>query len=106
MQNIDAPTEKNTAIMTVESKLDPSKIEALRTRFETFLAQKIRNFIVDLNNCDYVNSSTLAFLVEIRRRCVNDELGFSIVNVSGRVREILRTTKLDSYLLDGQEIEE
>lgn len=92
-------TEKNTAIMRLEAKAELPELQALRDRFERLIVERIHYVLLDLSEAEYVNSSVLAFLVDLKKRSATANVTLTLINVSDRVLEIFRTTRLDTFLL-------
>ncbi len=64
-----------------------------------FRAERIRNYIVDLDNADFVKSAALAFLIDLKDQCESEGGKMTLVNVSESARAILHLTRLEEVLV-------
>lgn len=83
-----------TLTIKVQGRFDFSSLQLFRNAYEK-VEPKPQNFIVDLKESDYLDSSALGMLLALRDYGGGDNAKISIVNCNPDVRKILVITKLD-----------
>ena len=102
----------------VRKEANYSFIKVTRDRLDSFISPELKaelvmlashgasNIILDLEACEYVDSSGLSAILVGNRLCENSEGTFIICNLSQGVEKMIRMAMLDSILLITKGIEE
>jgi anti-anti-sigma factor len=87
--------DKKSLSITIQGRFDFSSLQAFRTTYEK-VAPKPENFIIDLKEADYIDSSALGMLLALRDYAGDPQKSeIKIINANPDVRQILIITKLD-----------
>jgi anti-anti-sigma factor len=89
-----------------EEKLDGTIGPALKSDFVTFNAEGIRNFIIDMSDVKYTDSSGLSALLVGNRIFSEDEGIFVIANLSDHVMKLIKISQLNNVLNIVPSVEE
>lgn len=61
-----------------------------------------RHVVLDLTDVNYMDSSGLGTLVQLKCSAVNAKVRLELINISARIRDLLRLTKLQQvFVADG-----
>lgn len=101
--------------MAISTETDPSgkKVIKVSGRFDFSVHQEFRNtytadtkgdhqYVVDMNGAEYMDSSALGMLLQLRDHAGGGNQSVSIVNCSNEIREIFRISNFNK-LFDIQE---
>jgi len=90
--------EKYTVLKLDESKLDATLSPELKSTFVAMNTEGTRNFIVDLSEVKYVDSSGLSAILIANRLC-NDQNGtLVLVGVTEHVLKLISISQLEKVL--------
>ncbi|MBM4222901.1 MAG: STAS domain-containing protein [Gammaproteobacteria bacterium] len=78
----------------IQGRFDFSCLQAFRHSYEA-VDVKPERYIVDMKECDYLDSSALGMLLALRDYAGGDDANISLQNCTNDVRKILLITKLD-----------
>lgn len=78
----------------ISGRFDFSSLQLFRNAYEK-VNQKPQKYVVDLGQCDYLDSSALGMLLALRDYAGGDSANIRIVKCSEDVKKILVITKLD-----------
>lgn len=67
----------------------------LREKLIVFMESGHKEFIIKLNNVDYIDSSGLGVLVAIQKRALQMKGSVTLVGASGIVKELFELTRLN-----------
>lgn len=67
----------------------------LREKLLVFMESGHKEFIIKLNQVDYVDSSGLGVLVAIQKRALQIKGGVTLIGASGVVKELFELTRLN-----------
>ena len=84
----------NSLTIKVQGRFDFSSLQLFRNAYEK-VDPKPQQFIVDLKESDYLDSSALGMLLALRDYGGGDNADIQITNCNPDVRKILVITKLD-----------
>ncbi len=96
---------------TIRNESGYSCLKVLRNRFDTLISPEIkaqlvllsnggaRNIIMDLEDCEYCDSSGLGAILVGNRLCEGTEGTFILCNLSVGVEKIIKLAMLDTILL-------
>jgi len=89
------PSEEGKILtINVQGRFDFSALQVFRSSYES-VTVKPQSYIVDMKECDYIDSSALGMLLALRDYAGGDEAQIKIVHCANDVRKILLITKLD-----------
>lgn len=86
--------EGKTLTIQIQGRFDFSSLQVFRTSYES-VHVKPQFYIVDMKECDYLDSSALGMLLSLRDYAGGDDAQIKIMNCTNDVRKILLITKLD-----------
>jgi anti-anti-sigma factor len=89
-----ASEDGKTLTIAIKGRFDFSSLQLFRNAYEK-TDIKPQAFIVDLKECDYLDSSALGMLLALRDYGGGDTADIKIINCTNDVRKILLITKLD-----------
>ncbi len=78
----------------IQGRFDFSSLQVFRNSYETANV-KPQSYVVDMKECDYLDSSALGMLLSLRDYAGGDDAKIKIMNCTNDVRKILLITKLD-----------
>jgi anti-anti-sigma factor len=89
--------ESNTSLHTVLviGELDQSTAPELRTALAEALGEPQGSVLVDLSDCNFIDSTGLSLLVETKRQLTEDERLFGVCCADADVRRLLELTGID-----------
>ncbi|MET0730426.1 MAG: STAS domain-containing protein [Solirubrobacterales bacterium] len=89
--------ESNGALHTVSvaGELDQSTAPELRTALADAIGDQARGLLVDLSDCNFIDSTGLSLLVETKRRLAEDQRRFGVCCADADVRRLLELTGID-----------
>ena len=70
-------------------------LDLLRDTVEDQLEEGARALVLEMGDLRYVDSAALGEMVACRRRATNAGAGFGVAGAQGKVRDMLRLTRLD-----------
>ena len=86
--------DKKTLTIKVEGRFDFSALQQFRAAYEK-VSPKPENYIIDLSNSDYLDSSALGMLLALRDFAGGDGANIRILGANQDIKKILVITKLD-----------
>lgn len=89
-----ASNEGKTLTIEVQGRFDFSSLQVFRSAYESATSQP-ENYIVEMKDCDYLDSSALGMLLSLRDYAGGDSAQVKIQGCTNDVRKILLITKLD-----------
>ena len=89
--------ESTSALHTVSvaGELDQSTAPELRTALVTAFGDAQDGVLVDLSDCNFIDSTGLSLLVETKRRLAEDQRRFGVCCADADVRRLLELTGID-----------
>ncbi|MEL6537544.1 MAG: STAS domain-containing protein [Bacteroidota bacterium] len=88
--------EKNTILKLQEEKLDSTKAPDLKSEFVTLNAEGTQNFILDMSDVKYSDSSGLSALL-VGNRVFTEAGGiFILVSLTDHVEKLVKISQLDN----------
>jgi anti-sigma B factor antagonist len=90
-------SEANGSLRTVSvaGELDQSTAPELRSVLAEALGDEERGVLVDLSDCNFIDSTGLSLLVEAKRQLAEDERRFGVCCPDADVRRLLELTGID-----------
>lgn len=83
-------------ILQVDNLLNPLDNQEIIRSVEDKIKENFCEFIIDLSNMDFMNSTGLTFLISILTRSRNAGGDVAIANLSENIKKILLITRLNS----------
>ncbi|BDS15179.1 STAS domain-containing protein [Aureispira anguillae] len=93
-------------ILHVDNLLNPLDNQEIIRAVEDKIQENFCEFIVDLDQMDFMNSSGLTFLISILTRSRNAGGDVAIANLSENIKKILLVTRLNSAFSIYENIED
>ena len=84
-------------IIDVNGEMDLYNSYKLKELVMKMLEKMVRNFVVNLEDVDYLDSSGVGALIYIRSTIKKMNLELRIANIHGSVRKVIELTKLMGY---------
>jgi anti-anti-sigma factor len=95
---VDSEARPGLLIVSVTGELDQSTAPGLREALAAGVAEPSDPILVDLNGCDFIDSTGLSLLVETKRRLEEDQQRFGVCCPDEDVRRLLELTGIDQAL--------
>ena len=93
-------------IVDVKGEMDLYNSYKLKELIMKMLEKKVRTFIINLEQVDYIDSSGIGALIYICSTIKKMNLKLSITNVHGSVKKVIELTKLMGYFPIASTVEE
>lgn len=93
-------------IIDVNGEMDLYNSYKLKELVMKMLEKKVRRFIINLENVDYIDSSGIGALIYICSTIKKLGLRLIITNIHGSVKKVIELTKLMGYFPITNSIEE
>ncbi|MDA3928089.1 MAG: STAS domain-containing protein [Prolixibacteraceae bacterium] len=95
--NVDKK-EKFVVVSTTTSKLNTANAPDLKSEFVLLTSDGNKNIILDLNSCEYCDSSGLSAILVANRLCEQLEGKFVITGLQPEVDSLIKISLLDTIL--------
>ena len=93
-------------IIDVNGEMDLYNSYKLKELVMKMLEKNVKNFIINLDQVDYIDSSGIGALIYICSTMKKMNLKFAISNVHGSVKKVIELTKLMGYFPIANSVEE
>lgn len=93
-------------IIDVNGEMDLYNSYKLKELVVKMIEKKVRNFIINLEQVDYIDSSGMGALIFICSTIKKMNLKLSISNIHGSVKKVIELTKLMGYFPISNTVEE
>ena len=93
-------------IIDVNGEMDLYNSSKLKELVMKMLEKNVKNFIINLEQVDYIDSSGIGALIYICSTMKKMNLKFAISNVHGSVKKVIELTKLMGYFPIANSVEE
>ena len=90
--------DDGTYVVTVNGELDLYSAPQLESELAKLHQKSVRSVVVDLTECEFIDSTALVLLVKANKRLGAAQAGFSIVTPDRNIRRIFEITGLDRVL--------
>lgn len=90
----DSKGANGVVTISVDGRFDISQQAEFRAAYEKHSASD--NFVIDMANSDYLDSSALGMLLQLREFVGNRKDKVALRNCNGRVRDIISVAKFES----------
>ena len=96
----------STFIIDVNGEMDLYNSYKLKELVLKMIERKIGQFIINLENVDYIDSSGIGALIYICSTIKKINMKLQIANIHGSVKKVIELTKLMGYFPISNSIEE
>lgn len=93
--SVDAHQEGELQTVAVSGELDQGTVPELRVALAEPLDQAGISVLVDLSDCNFIDSTGLSLLVEAKRRMADQHRRFGVCCPDADVRRLLELTGID-----------
>lgn len=88
--------QRGIQILEIDNLLNPLDNQAIIQVIEDKIKAGVAEFVIDLGQMDFMNSTGLTFLISILTRARNAGGDVAIINLSDNIKKILLITRLNS----------
>lgn len=88
-------TAPGTVAIRVEGEVDLSNVDALSGEAERAIEGESAQLVIDLGDCEFIDSSVLALFVELRKRLNSSARSRFAIVADGQPLQVIKTTQLD-----------
>ncbi len=92
---VTAASADGVRAIDVHGELDQGTAPELRTALGEAVSGSDKAVLVDLNRCDFIDSTGLSLLVEAKRKLALEQRGFGVCCPDAGVRRLLELTGID-----------
>lgn len=93
-------------IIDVDGEMDLYNSYKLKELVTKMLEKHVKNFIINLEQVDYIDSSGIGALIYICSTIKKFNLRLSMANIHGSVKKVIELTKLTDYFPISNSVEE
>ncbi len=106
--NLDVRVERepDATVVRLAGEVDLRTSPQLRGRFLELFDERPSRIILDLTHVDYIDSSGVGTVVELKRRAMRSESKVVLVGLQPRVRSLFEITRLDKFFTITHSIDE
>ena len=90
--------EKYVVVSTTASKLNTANAPDLKSEFVLLSNDGFKNIVLDLNSCEYCDSSGLSAILVANRLCEQLEGNFVLTGLQEEVDSLIKISLLDTIL--------
>jgi anti-sigma B factor antagonist len=94
MLNLQVDTQ-DCFIVRVKGELDLSTAPELRAELKRLIGEGAKHLLLDLRDVTFIDSSGLVVFIYVRRRLLQKEGSFALINPNAAVKKILSIAGLD-----------
>ncbi|HWR41623.1 STAS domain-containing protein [Sporomusa sp.] len=84
----------NEVHVTLSGSIYVEEATAIREKLIEYIDKGFRQFVITMQNVDYIDSSGLGVLVAVQKRAVQNGGGVAIKGIRGIVKELFELTRL------------
>jgi anti-sigma B factor antagonist len=84
-----------TIAVAIEGEIDLASIDRLRGETERAIDGDAGQLVIDLTECEFIDSSVLALFVELRKRLNSTSRSRFAIVADGQPLQVIETTQLD-----------
>jgi anti-sigma B factor antagonist len=92
---VEAQSDGVLHTVSVFGELDQGTAPELRGALAGALGDSVGSVLVDLSDCNFIDSTGLSLLVEAKRKLADNERGFGVCCPDADVRRLLELTGID-----------
>lgn len=90
---IERKTEANLVTITLGKSFDFDSVADFRTAYTGTEGQR---YLIDFRNTDYMDSSGLGMLLNMRRHLGNDQVSVELINCRPQIKRILKISRFET----------
>ena len=87
-----------TYVVSVTGELDLYSAPQLHSELTSLQPRQVRSVIVDLTECEFIDSTALGVLAQANKRLSTSDVRFSLVAADRNIRRIFEVTGFDRML--------
>lgn len=87
-----------TYVVSVTGELDLYSAPQLHSELTSLQPEQVRSVIVDLTECEFIDSTALGVLVKANKRLSTENVRLSLITADRNIRRIFEITGFDSVL--------
>ena len=92
---VEAEQDGTLCRLSIVGELDQGTAPQLREQLTSALVDQRGSVLVDLGECNFIDSTGLSLLVEAKRKLAGDERRFAVCCPDADVRRLLELTGID-----------
>ncbi|MBP2626844.1 MAG: anti-sigma-factor antagonist [Firmicutes bacterium] len=96
---IDTVINNGQVTVTLWGSMYVEEAAVLREKLIAFMESGHKQFIIKLNNVDYIDSSGLGVFVAIQKRALKMNGGITLVGATSLVKELFELTRLNKVFV-------
>lgn len=104
--NIEAQRDSDTVVLRLAGEIDLRTSPELRETLLDLIEQRPARIILDLAGVDYIDSSGVGTIVELKRKAMRNSSKVVLVTLQPRVRSLFEITRLDNFFDIAADIDE
>ena len=91
--NVDLTSSGETATISLAEKFDFDSVEAFR---ESYHKYKVKEYVVDFRNTEYMDSSGLGMLLNMRRDLADASTEIRLANCKPQIKKLLLISRFET----------
>lgn len=103
---IKTELKKEIFVISLSGEIDIYNSKEVKDLVEAKLQEGVYNYIIDLDDVSYIDSSGIGSLIACRTSIVNRKGSLHLVNIKGSVKRVFDLTKLNKYFTISSSEEE
>lgn len=92
---IESETENDVTIFHISGEVDLKSSPQLREKLQSVLKNKPKGIIIDMAECDYIDSSGIATIIEALQKTRAYKGTLAIASAGQRIKDIFEIAHLD-----------
>ena len=96
--DIQVETLGNRQIVHINDKITVEHCPALENRLASLHREKVQEVVFDFKNVPFLDSSGVELLVRFIKRLRDENTDFEVINPNGRVRDLFRLYRLETFM--------
>ncbi|MEN6461936.1 MAG: STAS domain-containing protein [Syntrophomonas sp.] len=87
--------DNGRVMVSLDGRIYVDEAALLREKLLEYIGKGYKNFVIDVSNVSYIDSSGLGVLVAIHKRAVQNNGAVKIKGMQGMVKELFELTRLN-----------
>lgn len=93
--SIQISKQGDLATIKLDGKFDFDSVQPFRDAYSSY--KDCRNFLIDFRDTDYMDSSGLGMLINMRRELGEEQATIKLVNCRPQIKKVLLISRFDKY---------
>lgn len=81
--------------LLIPTKFAVDEAAALREKLNHLLSEGYTDFVLDFNECTFIDSTGLGVLITIYKKCEEVQGSFKLLSIAPQVMKVFQLTRLD-----------